>query len=250
MPQPSQEDFKKISEDIFSKWQFPNCIGSINGKHFRVMKPSLRGSEYYNYKKYFSLVLQAISDADYKFVAIEVGGKGRQRDGGTFHFSILNKLLTNNRFNVPPPRKLPGSNVILPHVLVGDEAYPLKTYLMRPYPSGNLDSEKENFNKRLSRARVTIKCAFGILTNKWRIFMKAIETNTTHAKLIIKVACLLHNIVRQKDGNNDKDFREIMINLSNSNNTKITRSRRNNRATLRAMAIRDQYRNYFVNNPI
>ncbi|XP_063365980.1 uncharacterized protein LOC134654469 [Cydia amplana] len=185
MPQPSQEEIKRIAEDFYLKWQFPNCMGSVDGKHFRIKKPPLSVSDYYNYKRYFSLVLQAVSDADYKFIAIEVGGKGRQSDGA--------------------PQNLPGSNVKLPYVLVGDEAYPLKTYLMRPYPSTNLNTEKRIFNKRLSRARVTIENAFGILSNKWR-------TNTKHAKLIIKVACLLHNIVRSRDGNSDRDFNEYMMN--------------------------------------
>lgn len=239
--------FKKISDDFFSNWQFPNCIGSIDGKHFRIMKPPHSGSEFYNYKKYFSLVLQGISDADYKFIAIEVGGKGRQSDGGTYHFFFkLNRLLTSNRFNVPPPQDLPGSNVSLPHVLIGDEAYPLKSYLMRPYPSGNLTIDKKKFNKRLLRARVTIECTFGILSNKWRIFMKSIETNIKHAKLIIKVACVLHNIVRERDGNHDKDFREFMNNFTSSSNNRTTLSRRNNRATLRAMQIRYEYKKYFV----
>nr|CAI5861210.1 unnamed protein product [Callosobruchus analis] len=59
---------------------------------------------------------------------------------------------------------------------------------MRPYPSGNLNVEKTIFNKRLSRARVTIECAFAILTNKWRVSMKSIAAFTKHTKLIIKVA--------------------------------------------------------------
>nr|CAI5823918.1 unnamed protein product [Callosobruchus analis] len=67
---------------------------------------------------------------------------------------------------------------------------------MRPCPSGNLNVEKTIFNKRLSRARVTIECAFAITSNKWRFSMKTIETYTKHTKLIIKVASLLHNIVR------------------------------------------------------
>nr|CAI5848598.1 unnamed protein product [Callosobruchus analis] len=51
----------------------------------------------------------------------------------------------------------------------------LKTYLMCPYPSGNLNVEKTIFNKRPSRARVTIECAFAILSNKWHVSMKSIE---------------------------------------------------------------------------
>nr|CAI5829616.1 unnamed protein product [Callosobruchus analis] len=56
-------------------------------------------------------------------MVIEVGGKGRQSDGGTFHFSALNKPLANNRLNVPPSQNPPGSSVTLPHILVCDEAY-------------------------------------------------------------------------------------------------------------------------------
>nr|CAI5837374.1 unnamed protein product [Callosobruchus analis] len=59
---------------------------------------------------------------------------------------------------------------------MGGEAYLLETYLMRPYPSGDLNVEKAMFNKRLSRSRVIIECAFAILSNKWRISVKSIET--------------------------------------------------------------------------
>lgn len=191
------------------------------------------------------MVLQVVSDADYEFSVIEIGGKGRQSDGGTFYFSKLNELLTNNRFNMPPLIILPGSNILLPHVLVGDEAYPLKTYVMRPFPSSNLDDSRTIFNKRLSRARVTIEGAYGIMTNKWRIFLKAIETDTKYAKLIIKVGCLLHNIVREKNGNSDPDFRRYMRSRSTPN--QVITSRRNNRATLHAIDIRNQFKDYFVN---
>ncbi|XP_074034666.1 uncharacterized protein [Leptinotarsa decemlineata] len=245
-PKLTSEDLRKISDEFFSRWQFPNCVGAIDGKHFRIQKPprSHHGSQYYNYKNVFSLVLQAVSDADYKFSVIEIGGKVRQSDG-TFNFSKCNELLTNNRFNMPPPKILPGSKILLPHVLVGDEAYPLKTYLMRPFPSSNLDDSRRIFNERLSRARVTIECAYGIMTNKWRVFLKAIETDTKHAKLIIKVGCLLHNIVREKDGNTDPDFRLYMHSRSTSN--QVMTSRRNNRATLHAVGIRNQFKDYFVN---
>lgn len=58
---------------------------------------------------------------------------------------------------------------------------------------------------------MTIECAYGMMNNKWRVFLKAIETGTKHAKLIIiRVRCLLYNIVREKDGNSDPDFRRYM----------------------------------------
>nr|CAI5819163.1 unnamed protein product [Callosobruchus analis] len=71
---------------------------------------------------------------------------------------------------------------------------------MRPYPYGNFIVEKTMVNKGLSRARVTIAYAFAILSNKWRVSMKSIETYTKHTKLIIKVASLRHNIVSEVNG--------------------------------------------------
>nr|CAI5851597.1 unnamed protein product [Callosobruchus analis] len=100
--------------------------------------------------------------------------------------------------------------------MVGDEAYLLKTYLVRPYPSGNLSVQKTIFNKRLSRARVTIECSFAILSNKCRCFYEV------------------------------QDIIGCTTNLENRNST--SRSRCNNRASSRAPSIRDQYKNYFVNN--
>nr|CAI5825497.1 unnamed protein product [Callosobruchus analis] len=114
---------------------------------------------------------------------------------------------------------------------------------MHPYPSGNSNVEKTIF-KRLSRARVTIECAFAILSNKWRVSMKSIEIYTKRTTLIIKVASLLHNIVSEVNGYDDQDFTGRATNLENRIFT--ARSRCNNRAWSRASSIRDQYKDYFV----
>nr|CAI5859351.1 unnamed protein product [Callosobruchus analis] len=105
---------------------------------------------------------------------------------------------------------------------------------MCPYPSGNLNVETTIFNKRLSSARITIECTFAILSNKWRISIKYIETYIKHTKLIIKVASLLHNIVSEVNGYDDQDFTGCTTNLENRNST--ARSRCNNRASSRVPA--------------
>ena len=55
----------------------------------------------------------------------------------------------------------PGFHHSLAHAFVADEAFPLKTLLMRPYPGRELDDRKRVYNYRLSRARRTIENAFG-----------------------------------------------------------------------------------------
>lgn len=93
---------------------------------------------------------------------------------------------------------------------------------------------------------MTVENAFGILANKWRLFLKPIETNVTHAKLLIKVACLLHNIVREKDGHRD----EVVVVNVGERFRNLRPSRRNNRATTQALQIRDHFKNYFEVNTL
>ncbi|KAL7296725.1 hypothetical protein TKK_0010139 [Trichogramma kaykai] len=89
MPVPTMMHFMKISNDFLVKWGVPNCIGAMDGKHVRIKKPADSGSLYYNYKHYFSSVLQATVDANGKFVTIEVYKFGSQSDGSIFNASKL-----------------------------------------------------------------------------------------------------------------------------------------------------------------
>lgn len=57
IPTPSSDLFKKIAQDFYTKWGFPHCIGSIDGKHIRIKYPANSGSMYYNYKHFFSINL-------------------------------------------------------------------------------------------------------------------------------------------------------------------------------------------------
>ena len=69
---PSEEDWKQIEHRFNIKWNFPNCIGSLNGKHIMIRCPPNSHSLFYNYKGFFSIVLMALFDADYHFIYIDV----------------------------------------------------------------------------------------------------------------------------------------------------------------------------------
>jgi len=88
----------------------------------------------------------------------------------------------------------------MPFVTLGDEAHPLKTYLMKPFARKNLSWEEHVFNIRLSRARRCVECAFGILTAKWQLLNKGIEMNVNKAERIMRCICLLHNIIIDLEG--------------------------------------------------
>nr|CAI5833040.1 unnamed protein product [Callosobruchus analis] len=114
---------------------------------------------------------------------------------------------------------------------------------MRHFPSRNLDNKSENFNKRLSRARKCIECAFGIWTGKWRILNKAIETNKQHACLIIKTTCLLHNILRELEGSSGEDNFDINNKEYACSTTRM--SRRNNSSSIAARDVRNRFSDFF-----
>jgi hypothetical protein len=111
---------------------------------------------YYNYKQYYSIVLQALADARYRFNAIDIGAYDKQSYCGIFRRSSGYHLLNSNNFNMPDDKVLPLSHVKLPIVMLGDEAYPLLTYLMRPFPRRQLTESKRVFTESL----------FGILAAK------------------------------------------------------------------------------------
>lgn len=76
------EEWLQIADGFEKSWNFPNCIGAIYGKHINIKKPMKSGTDYYNYKGFFSIVLLGVVDADYKFIRAEVGINGRISDGG------------------------------------------------------------------------------------------------------------------------------------------------------------------------
>lgn len=72
--------------------------------------------------------------------------------------------------------------------------------MLRSYSGHNLSQKQRVFNYRLCRARRYVECAFGIMSNKWRIFHRPIDVSPKFAKNIVKACVILHNIVRKRDG--------------------------------------------------
>ena len=195
MPKPTEESWTAIAERFWRRWQFPNCIGAIDGKHIQIQAPKKSCSQFFNYKKTFSIILLALVDADSKFIIIQVGDFGRASDGGVFAHSALGRGMSEKTLNVPEDTPLPGygQQGDVPYMMVGDAAFPLKRYLMRPYPGSNLSRHNSNFNYRLSRARMTVECAFGILAARWRVFLSRISMLPCHIDMVVMAACVLHN---------------------------------------------------------
>ncbi|XP_073416328.1 uncharacterized protein [Dendrobates tinctorius] len=200
LPEPKMEDWLRIAHGFQDMCQFPNCIGALDGKHIRVRKPPNSGSQFYNYKQFFSVMLLVLVDSRYRFVIVDIGAYGRTGDSRVFNSSIMGQRLRNNQFDLPPLRHLPGSTMDAVHyVIVGDEAFQLTRNVMRPYPRRYLSHQRRSFYFRLSRARRLVEYTFGILCAKRRILQSAIQLSEENVNLVIQACVILHNFTRIHD---------------------------------------------------
>ena len=101
MPVPSEDKWKSIANEFYERWNFPNCIGAIHGKHVIIQCPFNSGSLFYSHKSYSSIVLLAVASADYRFVMVDVGAYGSSNDGGVLNHTFF-KWLRNKNLDVPP----------------------------------------------------------------------------------------------------------------------------------------------------
>lgn len=190
-----------ISEEFNTMWNFPHCVGAIDGKHIAMQCPLKSGSLYYNYKGFFSIVLLGVCDAHYSFTYVDIGSYGCNNDSSILNNCELGRAAESGSLCFPPSEPLDGSSsVSVPYFFVGDEAFGLKPWIQRPYPGKNLPEDKRIYNYRLSRARRIIENSFGILAARWRIFHRPIQTKVETAENMVKAAICLHNYLRQTNG--------------------------------------------------
>lgn len=239
MPKPTTEQWLGISDRFYQSTNFPNCLGAIDGKHIRCRNPINSGSYYFNYKKCFSIILMAVVDANLSFICIDVGAYGRESDSTVFKQCTFGKKLFAQQLNLPKPTCLPNSESSpLPYVFLADEAFSLHTNLLRPYPGRGLNDKRRVFNYRLSRARRTVECAFGVLSNKWRVLHTPLLVEPDFADEIIKACCILHNYVRQRDRASYDDMESNLL----VDDLEI----RGAPARAQGIEVRDAYADYFM----
>ena len=192
---------------------------------------------------------------------MDIGGFGRDNDAGLFAESSFGQALLENKLDLPEAAGVNGH--MLPYVIVADDIFPLKPWMMKPYGGNGIPENSRVFNYRLSRARRTIENAFGILSAKWRIFRRPIRASPDTVESIIKATVCLHNFLRLTDNANytpkgfcdskdgygkiiDGDWRNIIENEGSAFQS-ISRIGSNNYG-FDAKAVRNQFETYF-NSP-
>lgn len=171
---------------------FPQGVGALDGCHLEVCPPKDNASDYYNYKGWYSIILLAVADHNYKFLSTSVGSPGKNHDANVFRRSKLPRNLASPLFSMEA-KTVEGVHVC--PLLLGDQAFPLQTHLMKPFPRpGPAGTPSQIFNYRLSSARRVIENAFGRLKARFRMMHKGLECDIHNVNSVVRAACVLHNI--------------------------------------------------------
>ena len=130
--------------------------------------------------------------SDYQFIWADVSGKGSASDAQIYNHSDLKKGLENDDImGWPRPDPLPNDTQDVPYFIVGDDAFALRTYLMKPYSARKLTREERIYNYRLSRARRVIENTFGVLVNRFQVLLTTMQHHAETVGLIVKACVLL-----------------------------------------------------------
>ena len=109
---------------------------------------------------------------------------------------MFGQALEAGALHISLPKKLPDMRTETPIVFIGDEAFPLRTNVLRPFSGTNLPEPEAVFNYHLSRARRIIENSFGAA--QWRIFRRPIVAPLDNVVIHVftKTAIALHNLLR------------------------------------------------------
>ena len=202
LPKDIESMRKKVSE-FEANFGMTQAFGCVDGTHIPIKRPSENSQDYFCYKQYFSLNIQAVCDYRGFFMDVECKWPGSVHDAKVFANSSINAKLRDNK--LPTTYQSPvSSGVKVPSYLIGDPAYPLLPFCMKEYDTCARD-EQVIFNNLLRSARNPIECAFGRLKARWAILTRSMNFKLEEMPTIIYACFVLHNFCEKQNAYIDQD---------------------------------------------
>jgi DDE superfamily endonuclease len=191
---PTGTRLAEVTED-FKQLGWPNAVGIVDGSHIPIRKPRGNSDPYHCRKGFYSIVLQGIVDAQARFLNIAVGYPGRTHDARCFFESAISDAIAEGKALVAPPFRV-GNVDVYPY-LMGDSAYRLTPYLMKPYNRLRAQGTEVAFNREFSKRRQAVERAYGMLKGRFSILQRAMDCRGARQidkyVTIVSACCVLHN---------------------------------------------------------
>ncbi|KAM0862001.1 hypothetical protein ACQ4PT_045532 [Festuca glaucescens] len=177
----------------------PGVVGAVCTDHIPIRPPKEHASEYHrpsegNNKASYSVVVQAVVDANGLFMDISIGLPGSLSDAAVLERSVLHAncvagLLGNGQYR-----------------LLGGASYPLKDWMLVPYSHKNMTWAQHAFNERVTYAHAVARGAFQRLRARWRYLERRTGHRVPHLLNMIGACCALHNICERSGEELDTNF--------------------------------------------
>lgn len=252
IPTPHKRQWEGNEEVFRNKYNFPNCVGVLAGRHVMTERPPATGSQYFNYRKSFSTILLALIDPNYKFMVIDIQDFGKiASDNIIFTNSELGRKFLRHNMDFPDDKPLPGTSTPMPHVIVADEAFPLSRNIMRSFPRGQAlrDETKKIYNSRLNHVKEVSEKCFDLMTKRFRVYERKLNIQPENLDKVIAATCSLHNFLSDQTS---------LKQLSEEANPPFVRSIEilaktgGGGFTGESLAVRNDFKKYFssMNNPL
>ena len=176
------EGQRRVKQGFLAKYGFPGVLGAVDCTHVLIRAPALNSGAYVNRKGTHSINVQVICDAHQYILNVYANHPGGSHDAFIMEQSVIPAV-----FERDPP---------LDGWLLGDNGYPLKSWLMVPYITPT-SARQIGFNRKHSRARVVIERTFGLLKMRFRCVDRSggtLQYTPQKVASFVVVCCVLHNM--------------------------------------------------------
>ena len=180
---PEDQETLAVNRGFYDIGGMPEIIGCIDCTHVPIISPGKETAELFrNRKGFFSINVQAICDADLIFRNVVARWPGSTHDSRIFENSKIGQKFERHEIN---------------GLLLGDNGYPSKQYLLTPLLTPKNDAERR-FNYVHCKTRVKIENAFEVLKRRFPCLALQLRLKLDTALAVIVACAILHNIARSR----------------------------------------------------